>query len=315
MTQEVKIQDFLAETRRLRGVLPLPPETAQRLGSVHTAYLQGYQVAIATEELHTIIPKLNTVATDLLGFALEGVGTGLTQKDMLAPTNQSRLETFVDGPGAIYENFLYVGLGLILGNKRLSIEPYLNSLSLMRSWLVLDGYGFQHGFTHWQEYLQGQPIPEQISGYAREVFDQGMGRSIWFIDGTNVTRVTQTISAFPPERQINLWGGAGYACAYAGGANLSDLEALRTASGSYRSILQKAAAMAAKSRQLTGNPSVYTELACKVLCGMDAEAAAQTVDRLLENAPINPTTLDLENWQSYRIYIMNLKRTAKLSER
>jgi len=315
VTQEIKIQDFLAETRKLRGVLPLPPETAQRLGSIHTAYIQGYQVAITTEELDTIIPKLNTVATDLLGFTLEGVGTGLAQKDMLAPATQSRLEAFVDGPGAIYENFLYVGLGLILGKKRLPMEPYLNSLSLIRSWLVLDGYGFQHGFTHWQEYLQGQPIPEQISGYACEVFDQGMGRSIWFIEGTNVTRVTQTISAFPPDRQINLWGGVGYACAYAGGVSLSTLEALSTAAGSYRSILQKTAAIAAKSRQLTGNPSIYTELACKVLCGMDSDAAAQTVDRLLENALFNPTTLDPESWQSYRIHILNLKRIAKLSER
>ncbi|MBW4431059.1 MAG: DUF1702 family protein, partial [Pelatocladus maniniholoensis HA4357-MV3] len=283
MTQDI----ILSETKKLRGVPPLPAEAAQRLGSIHSAYSQGYQVGTTTEELEAIIPKLNSVSAELLGFALEGVGTGLAQRDLFAPTDYNRVEAFVKGPGAAYENFVYVGLGLILGNKKLPIEPYLKSLSLIRSWLVLDGYGFQHGFTHWQDYLQGQPIPEVLTGYASQVFDQGMGRSIWFINGTDVTLISQTISAFPPERQVNLWGGLGFACAYAGGVDQSTLEVLRVAAGSYDAILAQAAAIATKSRQLLENPSRYTELACQVFCGTGTEAADETVDRILKNLCTN----------------------------
>jgi enediyne biosynthesis protein E3 len=306
-------QDIISETRRLRGVPPLPSEVAQRLSKIHSAYSQGYQVATTTDELEAILSKLNTLPADLIGFALEGVGTGLAQRDVLAPTEQNRVEAFVKGSGAAYKNFVYVGLGLMLGRKKLPIEPYLKSLSLTKSWLVLDGYGFQHGFTHWQDYLQGQPIPEALSGYACEVFDQGMGRSIWFIDGTDVTRIPQTIAAFSTERQLNLWGGVGYACAYAGGVERPTLEALKIAAGSYHPILAQAAALAAKSRQLIGNPAVYTELACEVMCGMGAEAAVETVDKMLDS-PLNTIdTPDHESWQSYRIHLLRQSKIALLA--
>lgn len=303
-------QDVITETRRLRGVRPLAPRAAQRLGKIHSTFSQGYQAA-TTDDLEAIIPKLNAVEAEFLGFALEGVGTVLAQRDALTPTGQNRVEAFVAGPGAAYETFVYVGVGLMLGKKRLPIEPYLKSLSLTRSWLVLDGYGFQHGFTHWQEYLDDQALPEQLSGYACRVFDQGMGRSIWFIDGTDVTRIPQTIGAFPPARQADLWGGVGYACAYAGGVDRETLEALGTAAGFYRPILARVTAVAAKSRQLLGNPSVYTELACEVLCGMGAEAAAETVDRTLKSPPMtNGATPDQEGWQPYRAHLMRLSKTA-----
>jgi hypothetical protein len=307
-------QDIIStETRKLRGVPLLPPEAAQRLGKIHGTYSQGYEIGTAAEDLEAILPKLNAVTADLLGFALEGVGTGLAQRDLLAPADYNRVETFVKGPGAAYENFVYVGLGLMLGRKKLPIKPYLKSLSLTRSWLVLDGYGFQHGFTHWQDYLQGQPIPEPLTGYACQVFDQGMGRSIWFIDGTDLTRIPQTIAHFPPERQVNLWGGLGYACAYAGGVDRSTLKALKIAAGSYDLVLAQAAAIAAKSRQLLGNPSIYTELACQVFCGMEAEAAAESIDKILENLSTNTATSEPESWQPYRIHLMHQSRVALLA--
>jgi enediyne biosynthesis protein E3 len=307
------MQDFLAETRRLRGVNLLPSGVAQRLSTIHSTYTQGYQVATTTDELEAIFPKLNAVPANLLGFALEGVGTGLALRDLVAPTEQKRIEAFVKGSGSVYQNFVYVGLGLMLGKKKLPIEPYLESLIPSKSWLVLDGYGFQHGFTHWQDYLQGQPIPETLSGYACQVFDQGMGRSIWFIDGTDVTRIPQTIAGFPVERQSNLWGGVGFACAYAGGVERPTLEALKIAAGSYHPILAQAAAIAAKSRQLIGNPDVYTELACKVMCGMGAEAAAETLDKILDSPLSIIDTPDQKSWQSYRIHLLRQNRIALLA--
>lgn len=31
--------------------------------------------------------------------------------------------------------------------------------------VVVDGYGFNHGIYYWQDYIDGQAIPVQLSGY------------------------------------------------------------------------------------------------------------------------------------------------------
>ncbi|HEY9802379.1 MAG TPA: DUF1702 family protein [Leptolyngbyaceae cyanobacterium] len=313
MTQDILSDNRRTENRRVRGVSLLPAEAAQRLNNIHSSYTQGYQIATTTNELEAILPQLSTVPADLLGFALEGVGTGLGQRDLVTPTEYSRVEAFVKSSQDAYENYVYVGVGLMLGRQKLSIEPYLESLSLTKLWPLIDGYGFQYGFSHWQDYLQGQPMPATLSGYACQVFDQGMGRSIWFIDGTDVNCIPKTIAAFPQERQINLWAGVGYACVYAGGVERQTLEALKIAAGPYEHILTQAAASVAKSRQVIGNADFYTELGCEVMCGMGAKAAAETVDKMLDKLCTTIHTPAEEGWQPYRIHLLHHKRMALLS--
>ncbi|GAB1544331.1 DUF1702 family protein [Scytonema sp. NUACC21] len=287
-----------------RGMSAIAPSVQQRLRQIRGSLIQGFQAALATDELEAIVPKLNGIEDELRGFAFEGVGMGLTQRDLIAPSKQNRVEAFVAGPGAGYEHFVYVGVGLMLGKTPVPVEPYVSQLNPTKVWFVIDGYGFQHGLSHWQKYLDGLAMPEHLSGYASRVFDQGMGRSIWFVDGADATRISQTIGAFPPIRQADLWGGIGFVCTYSGGVERATLEALRTAAGSYEFQLAQGAAFAAKSRQRIGSYSAYTELACEVLWGMGAAAVTKKQDLALQNLQTNRATPDREVWQHYRAYVL-----------
>ncbi|MEH2167276.1 MAG: DUF1702 family protein [Nostoc sp.] len=286
-----------------RGIPTISPSVQQRLRQIRGTLLQGFQAAIASDEVEAIILKLNGIEDELRGFAFEGVGMGLTHRDLFAPSKQNRVEAFVAGSGAAYEHFVYVGVGLMLGKPPLPLEPYISQLNPTKLWLVIDGYGFQHGLSHWQKYLDDLAMPEHLSGYARRVFDQGMGRSIWFVDGADVTRIPKTIGAFPPTRQADLWGGIGFVCTYSGGVGRATLEALKTAAGHYQFALIQGSAFAAKSRQRIGSYSAHTELACEVLSGMRPNAVAENINKTLQNFQTNTAIPEQEVWQHYRAHL------------
>src|SRR6185436_14746696 len=112
----------------------------------------------------------------------------------------------------------------------------------------------------------------------RRAFDQGLGRSLWFVSGANVDRARAWIEAFAPTRRRDLWSGVGLAATYAGGLDRAGLEALRSAAPDYRAELAQGAAFAAEARRRAGNLVAHTETACAVLCDLSAEGAARITE-------------------------------------
>jgi hypothetical protein len=94
-----------------------------------------------------------------------------------------------------------------------------------------------------------------------------------------------------------LWSGIGLACAYAGGVERVGLERLREAATGYRGHLAQGAAFAAKTRVRAGNPTLCTEHACQVICGLSATEAAEVSDIHLENLPRNERVPAYEVWR------------------
>jgi hypothetical protein len=140
-------------------------------------------------------------------------------------------------------------------------------------------------------------VPAHLSPYARRLFDQGLGRAIWFSSGAVVERVAAKISAFPTARQADLWSGVGLACAYAGGVSRTEIETLRTVAGAYKSQLARGAAVAAKGRQQAGNLVPHTELACEVFCGLSSERAAHIIDVTRQDLPPDGVEPAYEVWR------------------
>jgi hypothetical protein len=150
-------------------------------------------------------------------------------------------------------------------------------------WLAIDGYGFHQGYFLWPESVERQRVPRLLSGYQRRVFDQGLGRSLWFVEGAEVERIATTIGRFDRARHADLWSGVGLACAYAGEVDRPVLDRLRVLAGSHQPQLAQGVAFAAQARERAGNPAGHTHLACQVVCGMPGEAAARLTDEALRD--------------------------------
>jgi hypothetical protein len=259
------------------------PAVRERLQRVGRIFLQGYHAALEQSDQEELAIQLNRIKTEHQGFAYEGAAMALALLDGTNPwTNWRRFSRFVSGPGKRHIYMVHVGAGWALARlpwMRRQIESVIAKFHPVLGWLAIDGYGFHEGYFHWQTALQ--PKISRLSENAQHVFYQGLGRSLWFVNGANPCRIAQTISSFPPQFHSDAWGGVGLGCAYAGGLDRAELEELRRYAGTHRVALAQGAAFAAGARHLAGNPAGYTELACSMLCGMTAIQAAALCDQTL----------------------------------
>lgn len=268
-----------------------------RLEGIGATFLRGYHAALEAEDDETLARRLGEVESELRGFAFEGAAMGLALLDFLKPWGRGRLKTFVEGAGAAHVYMLYVGAGWALARLRRDPARALKGFDRLLGWLAVDGYGFHEGYFKWPAYVARQERPRRLRGYALRAFDQGLGRSLWFVEGADVERVIGTINAFAPERHSDLWSGVGLACAYAGGADEAGLEHLRARAGRFAPQLAQGAAFAAKARSRAGNQVSHTEAACRVLCAMTADAASEITVVALRLLPHGGEEPAYETWR------------------
>lgn len=283
-----------------RGFHAGNPSVRDRLEDIGRTFISGYNQALDTSELGALARRLENADEELRGFAFEGAATALALLDHLTPWNRGRLQRFIAGPAAHHIYMAHIGAGWAIARLpwlRRRVDECLAQLDPLLCWLAIDGYGFEEGFFHPRKNTGGQTHPTGLSEYARRVFDQGLGRSLWFVDSADVYRIPETIASFPVNRRADLWSGVGLACAYAGGVSQSALESLGKAAGCCRPQVAQGAAFAAKARQFAGNPSAHTELACQIFCGLTADASASVTDVAMVDLPDN-----YEGVPSYEIW-------------
>ncbi len=269
---------------------------AKHLENIFNIVVEHFRVALEDSRFNVLVPRLNAIDPELRGFAYEGAGMGLMLLDIIFPWKK-RVQTFLAGPGSPYIYPVYVGMGLVLARLGKKPEPYISRLDPVIGWFAIDGYGFRAATFARHQYVEEQAIPTHLSRPALRVFDQGIGRSLWFSTGADIDRLAAIIAPFASERQPDLWCGVGFACAYAGGVDRTTIETLRTKVGEYRTHLARGAAVAAAARQRSGELMPHTELACEVLCGLSGHMAAQLTGVALQGLPTDGPQPAYEIWQ------------------
>ena len=280
-----------------RGFIAGEEKARLRLEQIGATFLSGYHAALEESEFVSLAHRLAHVEAELRGFAFEGAAMGLALLDCFTPWKKDRWRTFTERLGQPHIYMMHVGLGWALARLRRSVTSHLAKLDPLLRWLVVDGYGFHEGYFSWPRYVEQRAIPTRLNGYERRVFDQGLGRSIWFVKGANVAAVANAINAFPSERREDLWSGAGLACAYAGGCSRAAIESLRVAASEHLSALAQGVAFAAKTRARAANLNSHTETACRVICGHSAEELAAITDAALEDLHEQDGLPAYEQWR------------------
>ena len=255
----------------------------QRIEQIGETFAGGYHAALLDDEPLRLAETLNrTVAVEFRGFAFEGAAMGLVISDFLHPFRASRFQAFLEGPGLCHDYILYIGAGWAWARLPVRLERAAARRDPLLRWLAIDGYGFHQGFFHGPRFIGLQEEPRHLSPYGRCAFDQGLGRSLWFVKAGNPERIAAVIAEFPASRRPHLWSGVGLACAYAGGVERATLAALREICGGFLPQLRLGVAFAAKTRQRAGNPAEWTALACETVCGASADELAAVADAALD---------------------------------
>ena len=286
------------ETTFARRGFPIGDSAAQsRLEKIGGTFVRGFNAALEERDPDRLASRLSGIELEFRGFAFEGAAMAMGLLDYLTPWNKRRLQTFLKGPGDAHSYMVHVGAGWALARLRRNVNRFLSRIDPLLGWLAVDGYGFHEGYFHWRRYFEERTPPKGLSGYARRVFDQGLGRSLWFVGCADVARIPMTIASFTSSRQADLWSGIGLACAYAGGASREQMEMLLPACGPFRTHLAQGVAFAAKTRERAGNRAPHTDLASEVFCGVSAEEAAHITDLALGNLPADAEEPSYEIWR------------------
>lgn len=273
-----------SETRlSVRGFTAKNEASKELLETVGISFLTGYGDAVECPTPEQTAVRLAELSRQFRGFAYEGAGMGYAMLDGLPFGHSRHVAEFLAGPAADQVYITYVGVGWALARLprfRWRAATAGTTDPLLR-WLVLDGYGFHQAYFHTRKYVHEQfaevdfPWPvDAPPGYPNRVIDQGVGRAIWFVAGSDPDVAATLIDGFAESRRSDLYAGVGLAATYAGGVDGDELRVLREHAGTHRAALAQGSAFAAEAREYAGLSIPHTELAVRVLCGTSAADAA-----------------------------------------
>jgi hypothetical protein len=250
----------------------------ERLETAGRAFLTGFNAMIARE-----VERIDDLPEELRGFAYEGAGMACATLDMLTITGGRRLRDLLNGQGMRYPHLIHLGTGRAYA--RLHLRPMwgIRSVHPLLRWLAFDGFGFHQGFFLTDRTVGRQRTAGLMNRTQRAIFDQGLGRMLWFHECAGVDDVVLRIAEFPAGRRADLWSGVGLAATYVGGASTADLEWLASAAteDGFRAHLAQGSAFGCASRLISEIVPDHTVAAAPALCGVEADEAAGWTDTAL----------------------------------
>jgi len=264
------------------------PGNRMHLEKIFRVFIDGYQIAMKNSDLQKVNDLIEEKFDDhFCGFAFEGAGMYLSINDLMMPWRSSRLKAFVEGPAVKHDYISAVGAGFAVARVPLAlkrVEAFVKKLNPTIGWCVPDGYGFHQGIFEHKAYVdQCKKAPANFPDYAKQLFDSGIGRSIWWVKGADPVRIKKAIDRFPEERQNELWCAIGLASSYAGSNDKAVIPELRELSGKFQGDFLSGFPFAARMRQKGGNYSEWTSNACKTMIFMSNDEAGSYVQQTLEN--------------------------------
>jgi hypothetical protein len=288
----------------VRGFHEKSPAARELLETIGRSFLTGYAYAAEARVPGDAEVGLEGVPAQFRGFAYEGAAMAFAVRDGLPVGGSRHVETFLQGRAADHVYMVYVGVGWAMARIPRFRWSKLYAPDPLLRWLALDGYGFHQAYFHTDKYVHGQfqeprfPWPaDGPAAYATRAIDQGIGRAMWFVGGTDADLVATMIDKFAEHRRADLYSGAGLAATYAGGAGEDELRRFLERAGDYRGHVAQSSAFAATARVRAGLITPHTHLATRVFCGLSPTDAARASEELRPDQPVPGAVPAYEVWR------------------
>jgi hypothetical protein len=247
----------------------------------------GFNSGLASAAPDDLAASLCDLPEQQRGHALEGAGMAVTVLDLLTLRRGRRLRALLAGPGRGYPHLVYAGAGRAYASLRLRPSRLVRGATADRvthpalRWFAWDGYGFHRAFFAADRTIGAQRVPGRLTAEQRSLFDQGVGRAIWFHECADPDGVALRIAEFEPARRGDLWSGAGLSATYTGGGDVADLGRLAIVAGDHQADLAHGSALACAAGAHAGLIPAHMAAAAHALTGALAEEASGWVSAAL----------------------------------
>jgi enediyne biosynthesis protein E3 len=304
LRQRVLTPSMSATLMSVRGFTVKNAQSQELLETVGRMFLTGYGYAAGAGEPAEAQARLEQLPERFRGFAYEGAAMGYAIRDGLPLGGSRQVTAFLDGHAQQHAYMVNVGIGWAMARLPRFRWSSITGTDRLLRWLVLDGYGFHQAYFKTARYVHEQyqePNFRWPAGgpgwYADRAIDQGIGRAMWFVGGTDPDLVATMIGGFAQSRRADLYAGAGLAATYAGGVDEYELLSFWDRAGIYRPQLAQGAAFGATTRVESGLVTEHTRLAAKLLCGMSPEAATEVCRETRPEVPA-----DDDDFPAYEVW-------------
>ncbi|WP_433328121.1 DUF1702 family protein [Spirillospora sp. CA-294931] len=303
LRKRLLMPDVSEVTFEKRGFHERDPRARENLEHAGLRFLTGFDHAVSSGGIAEAHRLLETVERPFQGFAYEGASMALALSDAMAPWRRPRVRAFIDGPASTHVYMANVGIGWAMARLPRPLWRGIVPRDPLLRWLALDGYGFHEAYFATERHVTElrrprvkAPWPDP-SGYAARAADQGVGRALWFVCGSDVEHLAATVGRFAPARRADLWSGVGLAAGYAGGVDADELEKLVKLAAGYRGELAQGTAFAAKARLLPDLATPHTSVAAEVICRAPARDAAAVTEMAQVELPPDGQVPAFEIWR------------------
>jgi enediyne biosynthesis protein E3 len=252
----------------------------ETLEAASRAFVAGFNACLAPAAPEDLAASLSELGEQQRGHALEGAGMAVTALDMLMPSRNRRLRALLAGPGRGYPHLVLAGAGRACASLHRKPSRLAQALPTDRAthpalrWLTWDGYGFHRAVFAADQTVGAQQTPRRLTAEQQLLFDQGVGRALWYHECADPDGTALRIAEFEPSRRPGLWSGVGLAATYTGGADVADLSRLASLAGHHRADLAHGSALACAARTHAGLTPGHTAAAAHALTGALAAEAS-----------------------------------------
>lgn len=212
-----------------------------------------------------IIPSLEEESPEYRSIAYEGASFEIAMKD-LATNNKLHPWKEFKNASRIHSFHVDIGLGWAFAKTGVSPQSYVESINDLSGSMVLDGIGYYHSLYKGRSTLKNKTVPPAIEGKNLDLFDQGVGRRLWYMAKGNEQEAIELLHNFAASRHGALFRGIGIACGYVGGCKEHQLKYLKEISASHLGQLQFGITLAGVSRVISETVTPDIDLACRIIC-------------------------------------------------
>jgi enediyne biosynthesis protein E3 len=231
----------------------------QKTEQIRAVFLETQLFYAKHDDMPALIVYLANTEKEFSSIAYESASMAIALKDFEADTFPYAWLLYANGAAAAHQAQVYVGLGWAIAKFNFTFLTAVENLQAKFHFRIADGCGYYDGSFKRRQTVVNQQLPVYLPAAAMPMYDQGVGRSIWYTEKADIHTIASRIETFATSRHADLWRGVGIAVAYVGGCSDADLKKLFRYAAENRFQLSCGAALAARSRTKAGTMTNDTD--------------------------------------------------------
>lgn len=223
----------------------------QNIQEVQRVFKSAQQLALKSSFNDDLFEQLNALSNEFRSVAYEGASFSIALNSISTKGNLDIWKQYLVQTKGLHDSQIHVGLGWALASQNSNIEEHILNIDPYMVSRVIDGYGYYFAIFKRRIAIRTAQIPESISDVNKMAFDQGVGRSLWYLSEGNLEKLKRFLLLIPANRHADLWRGIGIAFAYVGGT--SEVSHIEKLSDKHLIDFKTGVALALHSRMKSGS--------------------------------------------------------------